>query len=439
MPNLLHTRFRWILIGWIFLISAVAYLDRVNVSIAAKSITTEFHLTNTELGYIQSAFVLGYAFFQAPAGRLADRLGPRIVITGAVIWWAVFTALITLVPVGITAALAVLIAIRFGLGVGEAVVYPASNCVVANWIPSNERGIANGLIFAGVGFGAGITPPLITYVMIHHGWRASFWCSALIGLVAGAVWYFIARDSPARHPRVSQAEAQLIEAGLPQTTQKSSAAQLGWAQILTDRDMLPVTFSYFAYGYAAYIFFSWFFVYLNQVRGLNLRESAWYSMLPFMAMAAGSLLGGWWSDLLSKARGKRFGRCGMAVIGMGLAAIFIAAGTQVASAKVASIVLALGAGALYLSQSSFWSVSADIGKRSAGSVSGIMNMGGQFGGALTASLTPYIGSHVGWNPSFLVAAALCGCGAVAWLIVQPEGRRPALDSASLPSTESLST
>lgn len=438
MPNILENRIRWVLITWIFLISAVAYLDRVNVSIAAKSITTDFKLSNVELGYIQSAFVIGYALFQAPAGRLADRLGPRIVITGAVVWWAVFTALITFVPPAFSAALMLLLAIRFGLGIGEAVVYPASNCVVARWIPSHERGVANGLIFAGVGFGAGVTPPLITYLLINYGWRESFWCSAVIGLIAGAVWYLIARDSPAQHPLVSPGEAQLIEAGIPKTLQKNSTAQLGWAQILTDRDMLPVTFSYFAYGYAAYIFFSWFFVYLNQVRGLNLRESAWYTMLPFMAMAAGSLLGGWWSDLLSRARGKRIGRCGMAVIGMGLAAIFIAAGTQVASAKVASVVLAAGAGALYLSQSSFWSVSADIGKRSAGSVSGIMNMGGQFGGALTASLTPYIGSHVGWNPSFLVAAGLCALGAVAWLMVHPEGRRSEPQPGRIASTESLS-
>ena len=438
MPKPVHTRFRWLLTGWIFLISAIAYLDRVNISIAAKSITTDFHLTNVELGYIQSAFVLGYAFFQAPAGRLADRLGPRIVITGAFIWWAVFTALITAVPTGMAAALGVLIAIRFGLGIGEAVVYPASNTFVARWIPSHERGIANGLIFAGVGFGAGVTPPFITYLLIHHGWRASFWASAAVGLIAGAVWYVIARDSPEEHPSVSRAEAELIEAGLPQNVEKSGTARLGWMQILTDRDMLPVTFSYFAYGYAAYIFFSWFFVYLNQVRGLNLRESAWFSMLPFMAMAVGSLLGGWWSDLLTKRRGKRVGRCGMAVVGMGLAAIFIAAGTEAASAKVASVVLALGAGALYLSQSSFWSVSADIGKRSAGSVSGIMNMGGQFGGALTASLTPYIGSHAGWNPSFLVAAALCACGAVAWLVVHPEGRRSEPQPTAVSSTQSLS-
>lgn len=438
MRNVLETRIRWVLIGWIFLISAVAYLDRVNISIAARSITTDFKLTNVELGYIQSAFVLGYALFQAPAGRLADRLGPRIVITGAVVWWAVFTALITVIPPGFAAALTLLIAIRFGLGIGEAIVYPASNCVVARWVPSNERGIANGLIFAGVGFGAGVTPPLITYLLIHYGWRASFWCSAVIGVIAGAIWYLIARDSPAQHPMVGAQEAQLIEAGIPQAAQKSSGPQLGWIQILTDRDMLPVTFSYFAYGYAAYIFFSWFFVYLNQVRGLNLKESAWYSMLPFMAMAVGSLLGGWWSDLLTKARGKRVGRCGMAVIGMALAAVFIAAGTQVASAKVASIVLAAGAGALYISQSSFWSVSADIGKRSAGSVSGVMNMGGQFGGALTASLTPYIGSHVGWNPSFLVAAGLCALGAVAWLAVHPEGRRRDPEPARIASTESLS-
>jgi len=146
-------------------------------------------------------------------------------------------------------------------------------------------------------------------------------------------------------------------------------------------------------------------------------------MLPFLAMALGSLLGGWISDRLTRGWGKRVGRCGLAVVGIGLAAVFIALGTQVASAQLASVVLAGGAGALYLSQSSFWSVTADIGGKSAGSVSGIMNMGGQIGGALTASLTPVIAKHFGWTTSFLVAAALCAVGSLAWLLVHPEGRR----------------
>jgi len=137
-------------------------------------------------------------------------------------------------------------------------------------------------------------------------------------------------------------------------------------------------------------------------------------------MAIGSLCGGWISDQLTKRYGKRVGRCFLAAAAIALCAVFIGLSTEVASAQLASVVLAGGAGALYLSQSSFWSTSADIGKRSAGSVSGFMNMGGQFGGALTASLTPAIANHFGWNASFLVTAGVCVCGALAWFIVKPE-------------------
>jgi ACS family glucarate transporter-like MFS transporter len=417
-----RSKVRWILIFWIFVVSAIAYLDRVNVSIAGKAIASEFHISNVQLGWIFSAFVLGYALFQAPGGRLADRIGPRNILALGVIWWGVFTTLITVLQAGTPVLLALLIGIRFSLGIGEAVVYPASNCVVANWIPSQERGISNGIIFAGVGFGAGLTPPLITHLMVHYGWRSAFWASAVLGLVAGAIWYFLARDTPRQHPWVSESERKFIAAGLPATNEKHAGERLAWGSIFRNRDIMRVTFSYFCYGYAAYIFFSWFFIYLNDVRHLNLRQSTYYTMLPFIAMAIGSPLGGWLSDRLTKAYGKRAGRCGIAAFGIGLSAVFIALGTQVESAQLASLILAGGAGALYLSQSSFWSVSADIGGTSAGSVSGLMNMGGQIGGALTASLTPAIANRWGWSASFLVAAALCACGALAWLIVEPEGR-----------------
>jgi ACS family glucarate transporter-like MFS transporter len=107
------------------------------------------------------------------------------------------------------------------------------------------------------------------------------------------------------------------------------------------------------------------------------------------------------------------------VFGIAMSAVFLALATQVESARLASIVLAGGAGALYLSQSAFWAVTADIAGSSAGSVSGLMNMGGQIGGAVTASLTPLIADHFGWTASFLVAAALCVVGALAWLLVNP--------------------
>jgi len=413
-------RLRWVLILWIFLMSAIAFLDRVNISIAGKALQHEYKLSNVQLGWVFSAFVIGYALFQGPGGRLADRFGPRYVISIGVVWWGIFTTVTALVPVGVAMSLAMLISVRFLLGIGEAVVYPASNRLVASWIPSVERGLANGVIFAGVGAGAGITPPLITFVMLNWGWRYSFYVSAVIGLLAGAIWYLLARDTPAKHPWITQGELEHINAGLPGTEGQAPEKALPVSAILGNKSLLAITLCYFSFGYVAWIFFSWFFIYLSTVRGLDLKASAFYTMLPFLAMAFCSPLGGWIADILTKRYGKRVGRCWVASLGIALAALFIALATQVKSAQLASIVLAGGAGALYLAQSAFWAVTADVAGSSAGFASGIMNMGAQIGGAVTASLTPWIADHFGWTPSFLVAAVLCVGGAACWLVVDPD-------------------
>ncbi|MFL6414241.1 MAG: MFS transporter, partial [Bryobacteraceae bacterium] len=413
------TKIRWLLIFWIFLISAVAYIDRVNLSIAGQAIASDFHLSDIQLGWVFSAFVLGYALLQAPAGLLADRVGPRRTLAFAVIWWAIFTALITWLSPATAFIIPLLIAIRFTLGVGEAVMYPASNCIVSAWIPSRERGIANGIIFAGVGFGAGVTPPIITWVLLHYGWRASLWVSAFLGLIVGSIWYVIARDKPNNHPWVSSGEKQLIESGLPsRALNPSGSSRLSLSAVLKNTDVLAVTFSYFCYGYVAYIFFSWFFIYLSKVRGMNLRQSAYYTMLPFFAMAIASPLGGWLSDRIVLRYGPRWGRSALGAISLALTACFLALGTRVAAPEWASVVLAGGAASLYLSQSCYWSVSAEIGGESAGLVSGVMNMGCQLGGVLTASLTPALAQSYGWNTPFVVAAVLCLTGSLTWIPVQ---------------------
>jgi MFS transporter, ACS family, glucarate transporter len=412
---------RWFLVCWLFILSAVSYLDRVNISVAGRSIAEEYGLSNVQLGYVFSAMLTGYALFQTVGGRLADRFGPRRVLTAGVVWWGIFTALTALVPANIRGALFLFVAIRFLLGAGEAVVYPSSNQFVAQWIPVHERGVANGWIFAGVGAGAGLSPPLITYFMLHYGWRSSFWACAIIGLIVGAIWYQAARDSPAEHPDVSASELATIRSGLPIETDLSAknAGLVPWRIVLRSREVMAVTASYFCFGYTAWIFFSWFFIYLAQVRGLNLKSSAFYAMLPPVAMSVCSLVGGAISDRLTKWRGPRLGRCGLAGFSIALAGMFIAFGSQVDSARLASVVLAGGAGALYLSQSSYWSVSADIAGKASGSVSGFMNTGAQIGGAVTASLTPAIAARFGWAASFLVAAGLCLLGATAWLMVDP--------------------
>ena len=189
---------RWFLVFWLFILSAVSYLDRVNISIAGGSIAEAYHLSDVQLGKVFSAMLVGYALFQTVGGRLADRFGPRRVLAAGVTWWGIFTALTALVPANIAGALFIFVAVRFLLGAGEAVIYPSANQFIARWIPTSERGIANGWIFAGVGAGAGLTPLLITYIMVHYGWRSSFWVCSIIGFAAGAVWFLSARDTPCR-------------------------------------------------------------------------------------------------------------------------------------------------------------------------------------------------------------------------------------------------
>ena len=411
---------RWFLIFWLFILSAVSYLDRVNISIAGGSIAEAYHLNDVQLGKVFSAMLVGYALFQTVGGRLADRYGPRRVLAGGVAWWGIFTALTALVPAHITGAVLVFVTVRFLLGAGEAVIYPSANQFIARWIPTTERGVANGWIFAGVGAGAGITPPLISYIMVHYGWRSSFWLCSIIGFAAGAVWFSTARDTPAEHPGVSASELTLVRSGLTEAqSSPDQKALVPWGRVLQSKEVWAITVSYFCYGYVAWIFFSWFYRYLAKVRGLDLKASAFYTMLPFLAMLVCCLLGGAINDRLTKWLGPRVGRCGLAAFAITVAGIFIAFGSQVQSARLASVVLAGGAGALYLSQSSFWSVTADLAGTSSGSVSGFMNMGNQIGAALTASLTPWIAARFGWTMSFLVAAALCLLGAASWLVVDP--------------------
>lgn len=421
------TRVRWMLVFWLFILSAVSYLDRVNISIAGGAIADAYHLNNVQLGKVFSAMLIGYALFQTVAGRLADRFGPRRVITAGVVWWGIFTSLTAMVPAHVIGAVLIFMAVRFLLGAGEAVIYPSANQFISRWIPTSERGIANGWIFAGVGAGAVLTPVLITRIMLRYGWRSSFWVCACIGFLAAAAWYRIARDTPQEHKKVSTSELSLIHSGLTSNSDPNAKLRISWRRVLQSKEVWAITISYFCYGYVAWIFFSWFYLYLARVRHLELKTSAVYTMMPFLAMLVCCLAGGALNDRLTRRKGVRIGRCGVAAFSIALAGVFIGLGSQVESARLASIVLAGGAGALYLSQSSFWSVTADIGGGSAGSVSGLMNMGNQIGAALTAIVTPWLATRFSWTTSFLVASALCVIGAASWLVVDPSQQLEAVE------------
>lgn len=409
------------LVFFLFLLSAIAFLDRTNISIAGPQISQEFHLGNVRLGWVISAFLVGYAASQVLAGWIAVRLGPRRALALAVLWWAVFSLGTALVSPLLPGALWILIAVRCALGVGEAIMYPASNQFVAQWIPARERGRVNGVIFAGVGAGSGLTPPLLAAIIAAHGWRAAFWFSAGVGVVAGIGWYVFARDTPEKHPLVSGEELATIRAGLIEDPRHRPAkSNVPWRAIASSPTLLLLTFACFCFGYIAWIFLGWFYLYMGQARGLDLKASALYTMLPFLAMTIFCLAGGVLGDWITARRGLRAGRCGPGFFSLVVAAALLILGSRVGSAPMAALTLAAGAGALYISQSSYWSVTADIAGPHAGVVSAVMNTGAQIGGALTASLTPWIALHFGWTSSFLAAALLAVAGAFAWLGVNPE-------------------
>ncbi len=417
---------RYRLVFLLFLLTAIAYLDRTNIAIAGIHIRRQFAIDNTQLGWIISAFLIGYAALQIPAGLLARRLGPRRVLTLAVLLWAFFSALTALVPSGVHGALLILVFIRFSLGAGEAMLFPASTQFVERWFPERERGRANGIIFAGVGTGSGLTPPLVTEIILHLGWRVAFWFSTLVEVAIAAIWYVAARDTPEHYPRIRPAELQFIQEAREEGgagTRVAARQTVPWARIFRSKDVLALTASYFACGYVAWIYFAWFYIYLAQVRGLDLRTSAAYSMAPFIAMTVGCLSGGVLSDWIANRFSLRAGRCVLPAAALAFTAALLVLGSRAEHAIAASILLACGAACLYLSTNCYWAVAADLAGEFAGVVSGIMNMGAQLGGACTASLTPLIASRYGWAMSFFVAALLITAGGLAWLVVNPQ-RRP---------------
>lgn len=418
---------RYLLVSWLFVMSAVAFLDRTNISVAGVQIGREFAIDNAQLGWVFSAFLIGYAIFQVPAGLLARRFGPRRVLSFGVAWCGVFAALTALVSPKTHAALLTMAMVRFGLGAGEAAIYPAASQFVSRWFPEGERGKANGLIFAGVGIGSGLTPPIVTAIILHYGWRAAFWFSAGADAMASLVWYFAARDTPEQHSLVGEAEKSVIRpvrkgsvSSTPYDARSSGEKRsVPWSRIFSSKEVIALTSSYFAFVYVAWIFFAWFYIYMAQVRGLNLKTSAAFSMLPFLAMTAGCLSGGAVSDWIGNRFGLRTGRCLLPGLSLVLTAVLLVIGSRAGSAAAAGVILASGAGVLYIAQSGFWAVMADITSEDVGVVSAIMNMGGQAGGACTASLTPLIAVHFGWEMSFVAAASIAACGGLLWLAINP--------------------
>ena len=426
------SRTRWKILALLTLISIITYVDRVNISVAARQMMPALGLTQMQMGYVFSAFVLGYALFQVPGGWLGDRWGTRLVLAGAVVWWSVFTALTAIAGTLPTAEwlglLGSLVLIRFLIGVGEAAALPNFNRAVANWFPLRERGLGMGVSIGGIGIGSAITPPLVAWMMVNFGWQSAFYVAGLAGVLIAGLWGWYATDRPEQHRRVTKTELAYIRGETVTPTHPSplegegeggGASPVPWSAFLRTPSVWWLVISYTALGYVAYVYMSWFYLYLVNERGFGILRGAFFASGPFLAMTVLCPLGGWVTDRVAAALGVNAGRSWVGSAGMLLSGVCIVAGTQIAEPYTAITLLSLGAGFLYFTVGAFWASTIDLAPRHAGTLSGIMNTGANIGGTLSPTLTPWLAEHFGWNVSLGFAAAIAAIGGLLWLLIRP--------------------
>ncbi|HSQ77615.1 MAG TPA: MFS transporter [Nitrospirota bacterium] len=407
---------RYKILALLFLVSLLTFLDRVNISVAGKYINEAYGFSPVQYGIIFSAFVAGYMFFQLPGGYLSDRFGPRAVLTGAILWWSAFTVLTALAGALVTArlfgAFGSFILVRFLIGIGEGVAFPASSKVVSVWIPYRNRALANGILLAGIGAGSALTPPLIIWIISRWGWQSTFYICGTIGVGVALLWHGYARNTPQDHPGVNKAELEAIS-DLPEKRAGLTDVDL----IVKDRGMLFLSASYFVFGYIIYIYYSWFFLYLVNVKHIEIAKGSVLAAMPFLTMAITAPLGGYLSDRLCNRMGFR-GRKILGVSGMAMVALTIALGSLAQNLLTAVFLLSAGAGFLFLTVGSYWAAATDLHPDKAGSATGFMNTLANVGGIISPTLTPLIAEKLGWDNALIFAAALAIAGSLLWIGVR---------------------
>ena len=266
----------------LFMMTAINYLDRVNLSVAANTIAKELGLTPIQLGWIFSAFLWSYIVILIPAGYLADRFGARRLAPGAVAFWSLATAS-TAAVTGIIG----LMAARICLGTGEAAAWPVGTKTVRAWAPRSEYGLAISAISLGQSFGVGFGALFVGWLVFAGGWRMSFVVTGAIGLVWALVWVMTIRD-----PKDTKWLSDEERAHILKTRDDSAPAQgsTGFASLLKSPSLWALTLAQGCLVYAYYMLLSWLPNYLQTQRGIAVFGSGLYTAIIYGTAVAGAIL-----------------------------------------------------------------------------------------------------------------------------------------------------
>jgi MFS family permease len=409
----------------------LTYVDRVNIATAASEIQKEFGLSKTQYGFAFSAFGYPYLVFQVIGGRLGDRFGPRktLLVCGAI--WAIATAV-----TGLAIGLMSLVAFRVALGFGEGATFPTATRAMQSWTPAGRRGFAQGITHSFARLGNAVTPPIVAALMVWITWRGAFAVLGVVSLVWAVVWWLYYRDDPRDHRGVTADDLARLP---PPSAAKPGTKQVPWNRLV--KRMLPVTATYFCYGWSLWLFLTWIPQFFRDSAHLDLKKSALYSSGVFLAGVVGDALGGILSDYLLHRTGRvTLSRLVVIIVGMlGAAACLV---WVPFTHDLTTLALCLSGGFFFLELviGPIWAVPMDIAPQHAGTASGLMNTGSALAAIVSPPVFGYIVDRTGdWHLPFVGSIILLVVGTGLSFTMRPDRKFVDDPDAQLPVAVAVET
>jgi ACS family glucarate transporter-like MFS transporter len=374
-------RKRHVVLGFLGVISAITFLDRMAIAVAGPEIQAELHIGPEVWGWILSAYVIANGIFEIPSGALGDRFGHRWEFTRIVVWWSAFTAATAWCRSALQLAGA-----RFLFGLGSAGAYPNAAGVLYRWLPLKERARGQGIIWAASRLGGALAPLLLIPLQAHLGWRAVFLILGAVGFAWAVGWALWFRDEPARQPGITQYELDEIGAG--------AAAQLHgktpWGRLFRLPQLWLIVAAYGCYAWASWFYFGWFPTWLVNAGHFSKTQMGLFASLPFFLGIITNLIGGWLSDRLAARIGAPAAYRWITGVCLSVTAVLLMSMSFVRGHAAVVALAAISFGFMDLMLPSAWAMCMSIGRRWGGVATGVMNTAGQAGGLFCTLFFGYV-------------------------------------------------
>ena len=399
-----QSRFAWLIVFLLFAGSVLNYMDRSLVSVIMPQVRRDLALTNADFGLAVNAFLVMYAVFYILGGRIADRLGYRGAFALTVAFWSIACMAHALVQ-----GLRSLALCRALLGIGEGGFYPAAMRGAALWFPPESRAKAVGLILSALCVGSLLTPPLVAWITIHYGWRASFLVIGALGLLLLPPWLLL-------HKHIHR----LLGAGDPTLSEKreretgaSAEDELSLSEVLKTRKYWCVLAARASTDAAWYFYLFWIPGYFQDVRRFDLATVGRFLWIPFFCAGVGALTGAWASSALIR-RGLGLDRSRKTILFASLSLCVV--GASACFAPAAYLALALVSLALFGHQSYGSNIHTVITEitppRHIAVLYGITGAAGTLLGAVAQLAIGRVIDLFGYKPAFVWAGGMAVLAAI---------------------------